>query len=96
MSNIIPSSSSRRAFLRAAMVGAAVPSLVRGAETPPAQPDRFLEPPRELPLRDDADVIVCGGGPAGAAAAIAAARSGRGHGCSRCTVASAACGRPAC
>ena len=35
-----------------------------------------MEPARELPLRDDVDVIVCGGGPAGVAAAIAAARTG--------------------
>lgn len=76
MSNTLPSSSNRRAFLQAALAGAAVPSLVYGTEPPPARPDRFLEPARELPLRDDADVIVCGGGPAGVAAALAAARSG--------------------
>lgn len=32
---------------------------------------------RELPLCDDYEVIVCGGGPAGCSAAIAAAREGR-------------------
>jgi len=70
-------SSSRRVFLQAALAGAAGPSLLRAAETPPPpQPHRFLEPARELPLRDDADVIVCGGGPAGVAAALAAARAG--------------------
>ncbi len=36
----------------------------------------FHEPARDLPLYEDADVIVCGGGPAGFAAAVAAARSG--------------------
>lgn len=34
------------------------------------------EPAREIPVRWRADVVVCGGGPAGTAAAIAAARSG--------------------
>ena len=76
MSRSISSTASRRTFLQAALAGAALPSLVGGAETPPARPDRFLEPARELPLHDDADVIVCGGGPAGVAAAIAAARAG--------------------
>jgi hypothetical protein len=36
----------------------------------------FQEPARDLPLIEDADVIVCGGGPAGFAAAVAAARTG--------------------
>lgn len=36
----------------------------------------FIEPERRVPLVDDCDVIVCGAGPAGVAAAIAAARCG--------------------
>jgi ribulose 1,5-bisphosphate synthetase/thiazole synthase len=36
----------------------------------------LLEPTREVPIRWEADVVVCGGGPAGTAAAIAAARRG--------------------
>lgn len=36
----------------------------------------FAEPARALPLRRDAEVIVCGGGPAGTAAALTAARAG--------------------
>lgn len=41
-----------------------------------SNPSRFQEPGREIPVRDDVDVIVCGGGPAGIAAAITAARAG--------------------
>jgi len=36
----------------------------------------FTEPARDLPLRADCDVAVIGGGPAGIAAAVAAARNG--------------------
>lgn len=36
----------------------------------------FCEPGREVPVVDNVDVIVCGAGPAGIAAALAAARSG--------------------
>lgn len=36
----------------------------------------FVEPKQEIPLARHADVIVCGGGPAGFAAAISAARHG--------------------
>lgn len=40
------------------------------------QEDIFQEPSNRLPIAGRSDVIVCGGGPAGIAAAIAAARSG--------------------
>jgi len=40
------------------------------------QGDLFLEQPREIPITGRSDVIVCGGGPAGVAAALAAARQG--------------------
>src|SRR5438093_2091968 len=38
--------------------------------------DVFLEAQREVPVAQRAGVVVCGGGPAGVAAAIAAARAG--------------------
>ena len=38
--------------------------------------EAFPEPQRAVPVAGDADVIVCGGGPAGLAAAVVAARSG--------------------
>lgn len=68
----------RRTFLAActasgiagAQLGAAA------AESPESDRASFLEPQRALVLHNDADVIVCGGGPAGSAAAIAAARAG--------------------
>ena len=36
----------------------------------------IVEASHRLPVLDEVDVLVCGGGPAGSAAAIAAARSG--------------------
>ena len=66
----------RRALLQSALGGftaSSAPSLVAApAEDAPG----FDEPARRLDLHDDADVIVCGAGPAGIAAAIAAARAG--------------------
>ena len=70
-----PVSSSRRAFLQTALGGsAALPSLGLGAET--TDRFKFHEAAQDLPINDDADVIVCGAGPAGIAAAITAARAG--------------------
>ncbi len=68
----------RRKFLAAcAATGLTAPNLsASAAETPTNNPVLFSEPQRAIPLYDDADVIVCGGGPAGAAAAISAARAG--------------------
>jgi len=54
-------------------------SEVRRADTGPhAGPhgQSLVEPAREVPIVESCDVLVCGGGPAGIAAAIAAARSG--------------------
>lgn len=36
----------------------------------------MVESPRRIPIRSDVDVVVCGGGPAGVGAALAAAREG--------------------
>lgn len=36
----------------------------------------YFEPARDIPIVEECDVVVCGGGPAGVAAAIAAARTG--------------------
>ncbi|HYF34284.1 MAG TPA: FAD-dependent oxidoreductase [Prosthecobacter sp.] len=72
-----PSPVSRRHFLHAALAGTAasqVPAPVLGADK--ISPNLFSEPARDIPLSDDADVIVCGAGPAGVSAAITAARAG--------------------
>jgi ribulose 1,5-bisphosphate synthetase/thiazole synthase len=68
---------SRRRFLHSALAGSAVlqGSLI-AQEAAVARADQFAEPGRNLPLVNDADVIVCGAGPAGVTAAITAARAG--------------------
>jgi len=66
---------SRRELLGAAVAaGGVLLSATDGRSVDPAA--TFNEPARPLPLQADADVIVCGGGPAGFAAALTAARSG--------------------
>lgn len=73
---------SRRRFLHAALAGTGVAPLYTRGQTETPSPSlrsssaAFPEPPRDLKLTDDTDVIVCGAGPAGVSAAIAAARSG--------------------
>ena len=64
---------SRRRFLHAALAGGAVSQT---SAAPAAGSGAFTEPAHDLPLADDADVIVCGAGPAGVTAAITAARAG--------------------
>jgi len=75
-----PSDLKRRSFLRAAFTSAAItPGLLSAAEVEKAikqSEGKFHEPAMDLPLVEDADVIVCGAGPAGVAAAITAARAG--------------------
>ncbi len=72
------SSFSRRRFLQTALAGGAAGPLVAAAQEAKAaaQPGQFAEPGRDIPLVEDADVIVCGAGPAGVTAAITAARAG--------------------
>ncbi len=72
----------RRDFLRkcghtAAMAGIAVPA-VGAAEGPSnaAGSRVYREPARDVPIEEPADVVVCGAGPAGVSAAIAAGRTG--------------------
>ena len=69
-----PTPVSRRTFFTTALAGSAASQLpLHAAETKPGQ---FNEPARDIPLAADADVIVCGAGPAGVTAAITAARAG--------------------
>ena len=58
------------------MAGVPVLSSANEAASQESKSDTFAEPAKDIPVVNDADVIVCGGGPAGIAAAIAAARTG--------------------
>ena len=69
----------RRGFLQvgaAAAAGLGLTARSDAGEQPPAAAERVVEPAREVPVVETADVVVCGAGPAGVAAALAAARSG--------------------
>lgn len=67
----------RRTFLASASVAAAAaPFHARAASVPAAVPRGFAEPARSVPIAGEADVVVCGAGPAGVTAAITAARAG--------------------
>ena len=74
----------RRSFLKTGAVGAAGLALGTGkaeakpkeAKTPLEVKGYVKEPARRIPVVDSADVVVVGGGPAGFAAAVAAAREG--------------------
>src|SRR5688500_11958902 len=76
---MLPERFSRRNFIRTALAGSAIAPLASGAigqETVRLEAGQFMEPARALPVVEDADVIVCGAGPAGVTAAITAARAG--------------------
>ncbi|MDF1814357.1 MAG: FAD-dependent oxidoreductase [Verrucomicrobiales bacterium] len=82
------SSSPRRGFLKKSLTaGVAGSALSATFGEDSANQAGFLEPERALTVNHDADVIVCGAGPAGIAAALSAARSGANvrlfevHGC---------------
>ena len=73
----------RRKFFRASATGAAAVSMsgtLAFSDPPDEETDgsrsSFAEPGQQVEVVDDCDVIVCGGGPAGFSAAIAAARAG--------------------
>jgi len=68
-------SANRRRFLGGAFAGLAAKPLL-GAPAGETPKDGFQIPAESVSLSDDADVIVCGAGPAGIAAAITAARAG--------------------
>ncbi|HCN27749.1 MAG TPA: FAD-dependent oxidoreductase [Verrucomicrobiales bacterium] len=70
------SSFSRRHFLSAALAGGAASQASAQDAQALAKDGQFQEPARGIPMADDADVIVCGAGPAGVTAAITAARAG--------------------
>lgn len=63
----------RRSLLQSVLAGSSISGL---HAAPAAAAGVFEEPAQKLELRDDADVIVGGAGPAGIAAAITAARAG--------------------
>lgn len=68
---------SRRQFIHSSLaIGAVAPATVATGVDRPPDPHHFAEPARDLPVNHDADVIVCGAGPAGVTAAITAARAG--------------------
>lgn len=77
---------SRRGAVKGAGLLLASGGLVGGASSP-RDKDTFAEPSQDLKIVDNVDVIVCGAGPAGIAAAITAARQGASvrlfetHGC---------------
>ena len=70
----------RRNFLRigggAALLPGLLPQASRAADAAVAQGTTVREPARDIPVAEQADVAVCGGGPAGVAAAVGAARRG--------------------
>lgn len=68
---------SRRSFLHTTFAsGAVCPAAAIAQSAPSAKQGEFAEPAQIIPLVNDADVIVCGAGPAGVSAAISAARAG--------------------
>ena len=72
-------STTRRTFLRASAIGLAGSAAMERAapaDGPPAGAAATWEFRRDIPVEEDHDIVIAGGGPAGAAAAICAARLG--------------------
>ena len=68
--------SSRRRFLSSSLLGLGALGALTKVHAASSKPGMITEPERDIPLTADCDVIVCGAGPAGVTAAIAAARAG--------------------
>ncbi|MDD4872105.1 MAG: FAD-dependent oxidoreductase [Kiritimatiellae bacterium] len=69
----------RREFIKCSGAGAVLalgPKWTSSAASEGTKPGFVKEPERDIPVVDEADVIVCGAGPAGVAAAIASSRKG--------------------
>lgn len=66
----------RRMFLHTAAAIGAAPRLLLSAANEDTVMKPYHEPARDVPVVERADVLVAGGGPAGVAAALAAARRG--------------------
>ena len=69
----------RRAFMRsgaAAAAGLGAGSSIAAECGDEPSPGIYRQPARDVPIVEQADVVVCGAGPAGVSAAIAAARTG--------------------
>lgn len=58
------------------VLGTTLAPSAHGEKTTTISSQAITEPARDLPIKERVDVIVCGAGPAGVAAALAAARSG--------------------
>ena len=71
------SNMTRREALKAAVGAGALASTCGVSAFAEGAKGGFPEPGRVLPLVEDADLIVAGGGPAGIAAAVTAARMGK-------------------
>ncbi|WP_428666972.1 FAD-dependent oxidoreductase [Runella sp.] len=66
----------RRDFLKTGALAALSPLPTEADELAGQNEKTVQEPKRELPVVKETDVVVCGGGPAGFAAALSAARNG--------------------